>query len=224
MQIDVANCQAYSHLCVVITVTSSGDDASNNDGCLEFGSDATKAGDKKCPDVAAKPSSFVITKPKPSEIIYNTSADSAITFDIEASAADGQGTVTGVKLYFTNKDDYDTADTKSSAFDVGGVTSTNVAAGATEKITGATASLKLDAANCAKYTNLCAVLQISTTDTISNNNDVCNKFGTTTADAGSKVCPEETPDTTTPKDSATTVAGQSILMLLLCMIAVTMDF
>ncbi|XP_070546175.1 mucin-22-like isoform X2 [Ptychodera flava] len=206
--IDTANCQVYTHVCAVITAT--GDtNAADDFKCLPFGTTAdTHAGTKKCPDVVAKASSFVITAPTPSSITYDTSKDTAITFEIEATAADGPGTVTGVKLYFTDKNDYDTAQTKSSAFDAGGVTSKTVGAGATEKITAATASLKLDAANCDKYTHLCAVLQITTTDTITNNNDVCNVFGTTAADAGSKAC----------TDSASAIAAHGVLVMLLCMV------
>ncbi|XP_077996758.1 uncharacterized protein LOC144450066 [Glandiceps talaboti] len=208
-QLDAANCDAYTHLCALLT-TSVGS-TTDNDICIAFGSTSGLAGKKSCPDVAA--SSLTITDPSdPANIEYTTTAGTDITFTVALTQSSGGAAVTDVKLYFSNNGNYEDATTKTEIT----VTGTKTATATDTSITGLSASPQLDAANCDAYTHLCALLTTSVGSTT--DNDICIAFGSTSGLAGKKSCPANVAalslTITTPSDPAnieyTTTAGTDI--------------
>ncbi|XP_070546502.1 uncharacterized protein [Ptychodera flava] len=154
--IDVANCEAYTHVCVVIT-TGTANTVTDDDGCLPFGSHCTDAGSKVCPAPGVLAASFTSTAPATYTIDTTTAVD--FTFSIGlintgASAVD----VTGINVYLS---DDESLTTKSAAFAGAGVTfpvSVAAKAAGSTLTTGLTASIVADEAQCSSYKYICAQL------------------------------------------------------------------
>ncbi|XP_070546192.1 mucin-22-like [Ptychodera flava] len=178
LTLDAANCNDYTQLCASFRVT---DDNFNNDMvCIEFGAAADKAGTKTCNDITA--TALTVTVPDPTSGGFTAGTSTPTTFTVTFTLK-GSVTPTDVKLYFSNA----AGSTKSTEVTAGGSNApdgSTAASGTT--YADLTASLTLDATNCAAYTKLCASITVADDDTT--NNAVCIDFGTTADKAGTKTC------------------------------------
>ena len=112
-----------------------------------------------------------------------------VTFTLGVSELNGDiGTVSEIKVYFTNSDQFETAGAIKSAENLVSLTSAvsvpALTVGNTDLLSNQQVSLTIDGANCLSYTHICAVL--STTDADASNNDACAEFGTLST--GDAVC------------------------------------
>ncbi|XP_070546000.1 autotransporter adhesin BpaC-like [Ptychodera flava] len=195
LTIDSTNCAAYTKLSASIEATGDTDNQ-NNVASVDFGSAADKAGIKVCADVGA--GTFTLKTPNPATSGFPLATATASTFDLAYTVVGTGGTVSNVKVYFSDAN----GSKKSTEVTAGGSNAPSGdvdTAGTWEDLA---ASLTLDATNCEDYTKLCASITI--TDDDSSNNEVCIEFGKDAAKAGEK--PDCT-DTSVTTVQATTDSG-----------------
>ncbi|XP_070546194.1 uncharacterized protein [Ptychodera flava] len=179
LTLDATNCAAYTKLCASITVAD--DDTTNNAFCIDFGAAGDKAGTKTCSDIAA--STFTVTAPAPATNVFYIGEAVTITFTLAYTVTAPGGSPSDVKVYFSNAD----GSTKSTEVTAAGTNAPDGSAVTSSgNYNGLTATLNLDAANCAAYTKACS--SITVTDADATNNVACGDFGTAATNLGTKNC------------------------------------
>ncbi|XP_078001551.1 uncharacterized protein LOC144454020 [Glandiceps talaboti] len=154
---------------------------------------------------------FTLKTPDPAASGSFTQGTAAnIVFDL-VYTVDTSATPVAVKVYFKTS-----GGTKSTEVTAGGSaaptsSSTAITAGGT--YSGLTATITLDATNCADYTKLCAAATVKTgtTNTDTTNDEACADFGTGATKAGTKICNAGSSATTSSTLMALTMVIGAIL-------------
>ncbi|XP_070546487.1 mucin-22-like [Ptychodera flava] len=193
LTLDATNCTEYSKLCA--SVTSEDDDPENDETCTDFGTGNGKAGTKTCTnDITA--TTLTVTSPAPATSVFYIDTDIATTFTLAYTVTDSGGSPSDVKVYFSNAD----GSTKSTEVTAAGTNAPDGSAvSSSGSFAGLTATLSLDATNCANYTKVC--LSITVTDADATNNVACADFGTAATNVGTKNCTAPAATTESPTES-----------------------
>ncbi|XP_077977170.1 uncharacterized protein LOC144432767 [Glandiceps talaboti] len=130
-------------------------------------------------DIAA--TTLTLTNPDPTSSSFTEGASADITFTLAYTVTGTGGTPSDVKVYFS-----DGGSTKSTEVVAGGTNAPSGAVGSSGSFDDLTATITLDAANCAIYTKLCAAITVTDDDTT--NNVACIDFGVGATKAGQKIC------------------------------------
>ncbi|XP_077977169.1 uncharacterized protein LOC144432765 [Glandiceps talaboti] len=128
---------------------------------------------------------LTLTVPDPASSGFTQGTATTITFTL-AYTATGSVIPTALKVYFSNAADSTKSTPVSATGTSGPDGSTAVTAAGT--YTDFTASVTLDATNCAAYTKLCAIIELTTDDADTSDDFKCIDFGAGAALAGTKTC------------------------------------